>query len=279
MPTCSDCGQFLGNGCFSNNQLRKGNGRRCSDCVSGVSYSRGRSRSRSPDYGGYGGGYGGSSWSSDEDQLDALAGRHNWSKTYINQSETCSYTKNGTRLNFYRKGGIAGQFTVGSYLDHPRQGKTQLFRREVDIYGAEEIFKNPRTHTDRGYHRTSQQQQQPAPAMQQERTISCPLCSRNRKYKDIVGVVSHIESGSCSHCQGRDNALNFCYQQVSQRAPGFVSNAPMIGYGDWSDVAAPASGAYMCRKCNRSFNTVSALMKHTQVKHPESGYQQLQLGF
>jgi hypothetical protein len=266
MPTCNDCGEFLGEAYFSKNQLRKGWRRRCENCVGGC--SRARARSRSPDYcySSY------SSWSSDEQQLDVLADEYGWYKVYINQPETCSYKRNDARINFYRKDGIAGQFTVGSYLDHPYQGKTQLFRRDVDIHGAREIFNNPRVHTGSGYHRTSQQQTA-------ERTISCPLCNRTKKYKDIVGLASHVESGSCPGCLGQDNARNQVYRQVSQVAPGFISNVPMIGYGDWNDVTAPESGAYFCRKCNRTFNTVSALMGHTKHKHPESGYQQLQLGF
>lgn len=40
--------------------------------------------------------------------------------------------------------------TVGTCLDHPRQGKTQLFRRHVDLSTLREIFKNPRVHT--GYY-------------------------------------------------------------------------------------------------------------------------------
>ena len=48
--------------------------------------------------------------------------------------------------------------TVGSALDHPRQGKTQLWRRNVDFRGGqlEEIFQNPRVHGcgEGGYYRT-----------------------------------------------------------------------------------------------------------------------------
>lgn len=59
-----------------------------------------------------------------------------------------SYRRGACRLNFWLTTG-----TVGSYLDHPRQGKTQLFRRDIDLnYEAEAIFQNPRVpHTGRGY--------------------------------------------------------------------------------------------------------------------------------
>jgi hypothetical protein len=41
--------------------------------------------------------------------------------------------------------------TVGTALDHPRQSKTQLFRRECSPSEVIEIMKNPRVHTGRGY--------------------------------------------------------------------------------------------------------------------------------
>lgn len=37
--------------------------------------------------------------------------------------------------------------TVGTYLNHPKQGKTQLFRRGVSRKLLTKIFTNPRVHT------------------------------------------------------------------------------------------------------------------------------------
>jgi hypothetical protein len=54
------------------------------------------------------------------------------------------------RFNVYYSTG-----TVGTYLNHPRQGKTQLFRRNVSLDLLQDIFNNPRIHTDFGYQRTS----------------------------------------------------------------------------------------------------------------------------
>lgn len=53
----------------------------------------------------------------------------------------------GSILSFWLSTG-----TVGSYLEHPKQGKTQLFRRKVTFAEAEELFENPRKHTGMGYH-------------------------------------------------------------------------------------------------------------------------------
>eukprot|EP00934_Nitzschia_sp_Nitz4_P008103 Nitzschia sp. Nitz4//scaffold159_size51929//50516//51733//NITZ4_006889-RA/size51929-processed-gene-0.23-mRNA-1//-1//CDS//3329537604//8093//frame0 len=52
------------------------------------------------------------------------------------------------RVNVYYTTG-----TVGTCLRHPRQGKTQLFRRNVDPNLLRRIFEDPRVHTDMGYQR------------------------------------------------------------------------------------------------------------------------------
>ena len=45
------------------------------------------------------------------------------------------------------------QYTVQTSLKHPKQGKTQLNRKNIGIKQLEEIFKNPRIHTGKGYYR------------------------------------------------------------------------------------------------------------------------------
>jgi hypothetical protein len=86
----------------------------------------------------------------DESGLDGMATTHDWNKisTDTSQAAMASYSRQDMRLNFWLSTG-----TVGSYLDHPQQGKTQLFRREVDMQQANEIFQNPRVHTGAGYQR------------------------------------------------------------------------------------------------------------------------------
>ena len=43
--------------------------------------------------------------------------------------------------------------TIASFLKHPRQKKTQLFRQECDDDLTRRIFENPRVHTGKGYQR------------------------------------------------------------------------------------------------------------------------------
>ena len=89
----------------------------------------------------------------DHSMLDSIARSHGYEILDTSSSITpmASYRRHDVRLNFWLSTG-----TVGSYLEHPRQGKTQLFRRNVDMREAREIFENPRKHTGRGYHTTQQ---------------------------------------------------------------------------------------------------------------------------
>ena len=50
------------------------------------------------------------------------------------------------RVNVYYTTG-----TVGTCLDHPRQGSTQLFRRKCTAADLHAIFSDPRVHTGKGY--------------------------------------------------------------------------------------------------------------------------------
>jgi len=50
------------------------------------------------------------------------------------------------RINVYMT-----KMTVGTCINHPRQGRTQLFRKHVGADLMEEIFINPRIHTTKGY--------------------------------------------------------------------------------------------------------------------------------
>lgn len=59
-----------------------------------------------------------------------------------------SFSRDGQRINVYY-----GKGTVGTCLDHPKQGKTQLFRRNVGVDLLTRLFEKPRLHTRLGYKR------------------------------------------------------------------------------------------------------------------------------
>eukprot|EP01068_Selenidium_serpulae_P004468 Selendium_serpulae@DN3585_c0_g1_i3.p2 len=85
----------------------------------------------------------------DPDELDRLAYEFDFAQldSSTSQAPMRAYARGAVRLNFWLTSG-----TVGSYLEHPRQGHTQLFRRNTTLLGAEAVFRNPRTHTGEGYH-------------------------------------------------------------------------------------------------------------------------------
>lgn len=69
---------------------------------------------------------------------------------YQENIKMASFTKtiNGeqARINIYHT-----TMTVATCINHPKKGKTQLFRKGVDNRLLAKIFKNPRIHTDKGY--------------------------------------------------------------------------------------------------------------------------------
>mmetsp|Transcript_31587 Transcript_31587/g.57179 ORF Transcript_31587/g.57179 Transcript_31587/m.57179 type:complete len:293 (-) Transcript_31587:527-1405(-) len=80
-------------------------------------------------------------------EVRSLAQNHGYTEiTHNETSKVVIFQKGGIKINVdYTTG------TVGTCLNHPRQGKTQLFRRGVSLDTLNEIFDNPRTHTGRGY--------------------------------------------------------------------------------------------------------------------------------
>ncbi len=57
-----------------------------------------------------------------------------------------SFVKQGARINVY-----VTRMTVATCINHPQKGRTQLFRKQVDVNLMAKIFRNPRVHTKRGY--------------------------------------------------------------------------------------------------------------------------------
>lgn len=84
-------------------------------------------------------------------KVKQLAEKHDWNYLcYQKDSGMISFHKiidsSFARINIYLT-----KMTVATCLKHPRQGKTQMFRKFVSMELLEKIFKNPRTHTGRGY--------------------------------------------------------------------------------------------------------------------------------
>lgn len=83
-----------------------------------------------------------------------IANLEGYREAYFNEvSRVISFAKPGERLHRIRINVYYTTGTVGTCINHPRMGRTQLFRRNADIVKLAEIFRNPRVHTRNGYRR------------------------------------------------------------------------------------------------------------------------------
>ena len=101
------------------------------------------------------------------------------------------------RLNVYYTTG-----TVGTCLEHPKQGKTQLFRRNVSMSVLRQLLRTPRLHTGEGYHRVRQRR----------RREDCSVCLDSE-------VAVAFECGHVPVCRG-------CADQRRSLPPSFACAAP-----------------------------------------------------
>lgn len=70
--------------------------------------------------------------------------KHDWCFVFVNTEKTM-----GVNVYWNSKNDL---FTVQTWMNHPKKGKTQLNRKDVSIGLLGEIFKNPRIHTKKGYY-------------------------------------------------------------------------------------------------------------------------------
>lgn len=94
-------------------------------------------------------------WHYDEERriraIKALAARHGYYEVPAIDPTLLIFRREATKeqVNVWWT-----RMTVATSLDHPNQGKTQLYRRGVDWRMLDQIFQRPRTHTGRGYYHT-----------------------------------------------------------------------------------------------------------------------------
>ena len=82
-------------------------------------------------------------------RLQQIASSHGWEQVQFNvQSYVMGFKRGNERVNVYYT-----TWTVGTCVDHPKQGKTQLFRRNQTWADIDAIFRDPRVHTGAGYYR------------------------------------------------------------------------------------------------------------------------------
>ena len=152
-------------------------------------------------------------WPLDESELDYKAETRGWEKISTEKSTApmVSYRRDGARLNFWLSTG-----TVGSYLEHPRQGKTQLFRRKTSMNAANALFDNPRVHTGSGYHRRADMGSEPRRGRSHspQRGAAQPSRSRSRERGPSSGTAMRWNEtrgfGFIKPDEGGDNVFCHC---------------------------------------------------------------------
>lgn len=87
-----------------------------------------------------------------KEEIIALSKKYNWQlHEYQENIQMLSFIRiifpRRARINIYLTTG-----TVGTIIEHPKKGSKQLFRKKVDMNLLRHIFRNPRTHTGKGYY-------------------------------------------------------------------------------------------------------------------------------
>ena len=104
------------------------------------------------------------------------------------------------------------------------------------------------------------------------RNVTCPLCGDER-FRSGANVASHVESGYCRGCFGKENARRTIYKFVSTRpeAQQFLVDAPRIENGRNNYQSDPPQYPYRCSECNMNYRNISQLMQHQDNKHNVRG--------
>ena len=139
------------------------------------------------------------SWPLNESELDYMSKTGGWEKIQRlpSQPPMASYRKDDIRLNFWLWTG-----SVGSYLCHPSQGKTQLFRRDISMSEASDIFKSPRQHTGKGYHTKNENKSPKKKMINHKHSVYYKKCAKcgNIKHRDNFSNTQRM-LGSASKCK------------------------------------------------------------------------------
>ena len=80
--------------------------------------------------------------------ISDMAVANNWKLIAFQENiYMVSFKRGDVRINIY-----LSKMTVATCLNHPKKGKTQLFRKNVSLSDMARIVNNPRVHTNKGYH-------------------------------------------------------------------------------------------------------------------------------
>lgn len=81
------------------------------------------------------------------DHIIFVAQCYGWKRIEHDEKEKIiACRRDGVRVNIWYE-----RMTVGTAMDHPKQGSTQMLRKRVSMEMLEELLNNPRLHTSSGY--------------------------------------------------------------------------------------------------------------------------------
>lgn len=81
------------------------------------------------------------------DHIIFIAQCYGWKRIeHLEEEKIVLCRRNGVRVNIWYD-----RMTVGTAMDHPRLGSTQMLRKYVSMEMLEELLDNPRLHTGNGY--------------------------------------------------------------------------------------------------------------------------------
>ena len=111
------------------------------------------------------------------------------------------------------------------------------------------------------------------------RTSNCPACGQAR-FRSITGALQHLESGQCSHCQGKQTARSQVYQAISphlspqQRTTDdnflLTGSTSSTGISSNNNAEQLPDFPYACDQCTKQFRELNHLMQHKADKHKTS---------
>lgn len=85
-------------------------------------------------------------------EVQQMAKDHGWNFILYSESQfMLSFGKLDPKQGKMRINIYCSRKTVATSLNHPKQGKTQLYRKDVKMGELRAIFINPRKHTGKGY--------------------------------------------------------------------------------------------------------------------------------
>ena len=82
-------------------------------------------------------------------------------------------------------------------------------------------------------------------------------------------MVSHVESGACNACRGRENARQSVFNFVARNeaSRGLLSQQAIAYHDGTTNTNVRPTYPYKCQHCPRQFKLLSSMMNHVSDIH------------